>query len=583
MNPRSQPWTPLFSAFASGFLLMLAGCIDDSVSNIEPNAKPPKPVSTLALKQTSPSFQHYTTASVAPWKSEQIGFEQPGRVIQVIEPNEMVKGQWNESLNTPLAQLDDEQFQISVDAAKADAAVAERRSDSNLIAINQRLPALIKTAEAERQLAENELARAESLADSISKSEVDRARTRASTSNLRVESARSELAQSNAEQLALEAQVQQATQRLAEAKRNLRNTILFSSFPGQVSEVHAVPGTYVKEGDPIVTVQMVDPMLVEFEVTADNSRLYQRGDTLGVTVTNGNGEQQRLTGMVYTVDTIADTKTRTFTVSLHVRNQPESKLHESPGSETFARTKNIFPLNIGPIVTGDQRLLVEQNSIHQIDGDNFVWKISNREWSVLSEAGDRVLIVERIKVKVTSEVIPFLGTWNFVAIEFEDPSSVDLEQDLITGKLFFKPEAESTDVASLKTWSGDRVLIEQTRWRLRAGDTVRVALISENSDKGFYVPMKAIRRENGTTFIHIVSPAVPQTEATSAKVTAQRVRVNVVSNHAVSEENLMLCIEPLNPDQLQEGAQVIIGGTHYLDDGDRIRIVPRQRLSQGGR
>ena len=61
-----------------------------------------------------------------------------------------------------------------------------------------------------------------------------------------------------------------------------------------------MPGTYVKEGDPIVTVQMVDPMLVEFEVTAANSRRYRRGDTLGVGVETPDGQQRMLTGMAYT-------------------------------------------------------------------------------------------------------------------------------------------------------------------------------------------------------------------------------------------------------------------------------------------
>lgn len=554
----------------------------------QPVAKPPKPVSTIGLERSSPSFQHHTTASVAPWKSEKIGFEQPGRVVQVIEPSEMVKGLGNQEGGVPLARLDDEQFRIAVDAAKADAAVTERRRDSNLIAIEQRLPTVIETAEAELELAKNELARAERLKNSISKSEFDTVRTRASTATLRVASAKSELAQANAEQLALDAQVQQARQRLAEAERNLKNTILFSSFPGQVAEVHAVPGTYVKEGDPIVTVQMVDPMLVEFEVTADNSRLYRRGDTLGVTVTNRDGTQQILSGMVYTVDTLADSNTRTFTVSLHVRNKTENDVSESSLSGDIARTKDIFPLNIGPIVTGDHRLLVEQNSIHKIDGESFVWKITNREWSKISDAEDRELVVQRLKVKVTSEVIPFLGSWNFVAIEFEDPSAVDLEQDLITGKLFFKNNDGKAADHSLKNWNGDRVLIEQTRWMLRAGDTVRVAMIPESSAKGFYVPMKAVRRENGKTFIHVVDSvesrdSKSQPGQSQAGANSRRVFVKVTSDDSVSDESLMLCIEPFDKDQLQEGTQVVVGGTHYLDDGDPVRIVQQQRESEGGR
>ena len=180
------------------------------------------------------------------------------------------------------------------------------------------------------------------------------------------------------------------------------------------------------------------PMLVEFEVTAANSRRYQRGDSLGVSVENPDGQQRVLTGMVYTVDTIADINTRTFTVSLHVRNQPETAICDSGSSEVIATTNIMFPLNLGPIVTGDERLLVEKTAIHRIGDEDFVWKITNRSWDVLSHAEHRELTVQRMKVRITSDVIPFLGTWNFVAIEFEDPTTVDLAQDMITGMLTFK-------------------------------------------------------------------------------------------------------------------------------------------------
>jgi multidrug efflux pump subunit AcrA (membrane-fusion protein) len=408
---------------------------------------------------------------------------------------------------------------------------------------------------------------------------------------LQVDSAEAELAQAKAEQLALDAQVQQANQRLAEAKRNLNNTALFSSFPGQVTEIHAVPGTYVKEGDPIVTVQMVDPMLVEFEVTAANSRRYQRGDALGVSIQTPDGQQRELTGMVYTVDTIADVNTRTFTVSLHVRNESESGASGTLGRDNMATTANIFPLNLGPIVTGDQRLLVERNAIHKMGDEDFVWKVTNRSWSQLSYSKNRELTVERLKVKMTSDVIPFLGTWNFVAIEFEDPSKVDLNQDLITDKLTF-PHNDSAPPTDLSTWTGDRVLLEQTRWMLRAGDTVSVALIPESSSKGFYVPMKAVRRENGKTFIHVVDDQDPQPVASSTKTkvsaatnqrVAKRVFVNVTADDSVAGDTLMLRIEPVTIDQLKDGDQVVVGGTHYLDEGDRVRVVPGQRASEGGR
>jgi len=402
--------------------------------------------------------------------------------------------------------------------------------------------------------------------------ESDTIRTRASTAKLRIDSAKADLAQAEARQQSLAAQRQQAQQRLAEAKRNLKNTILFSSFPGQVVAVHAVPGSYVKEGDPVATIQMVDPMVIEFEVTAEDSRRYRRGDSLMVAATDGSGNEQQLNGMVYTVDGVADESTRTFTVTLHVRNQPDSpmtKIDSAALGPKSANTQFIFPLNLGPIVTGDQRLLVEQSAIHRIDGKDYVWKITNRSWDKVSNANDRVLKVIRVPVRIKSETLPFLGAWNFVAIEFEDPTTIDLNRDLITGSLSFNSSTPASE-SELSSWQGDEVTLEQTRWMLRPGDVVRVMKIAKTSVDGFYVPMKAVRQENDRTFVHVV-------EENDGQATSRRIFVSVAVDDSIKQDSVLLRIEPADDKEdslLREGCQLVIGGTHYLDDMDRVRVVP---------
>ncbi len=526
----------------------------------------------MTLRHGSPSFQRHTTAAVTPWKVERIGFEQAGRVVQVIEPNEMVKANSDQRPGTPLARLAEEKLLIAVEAAKADVAVAGRQLDTNRVAIAQSFPAGIKTAESEYALAKKELARAGRLGGAISRSESDTIRTRAATAKLRIDSAKADLAQAEARQESLAAQLQQAQQRLAEAKRNLKNTILFSSFPGQVVEVHAVPGTYVKEGDPVATIQMVDPMVVEFEVTAEDSRQYRRGDSLVVAAADGDGQEQQLNGMVYTVDGVADESTRTFTVTLHVRNQPDSRLAKSVSTNSDsipANTQLIFPLNLGPIVTGDERLLVERSAIHQIDGRDYVWKITNRSWDKVSNSKDRILKVTRVPVQIKSETIPFLGSWNFVAIEFDDPTTIDLSRDLITGSLSFNHSTPASGV-ELSNWKGDEVTLEQVRWMLRPGDVVRVMKIAQGSVDGLYVPMKAVRQENERTFVHLVEEKNGQTES-------RRVFVSIAAEDSIKQDSVLLRIEAASAPEdslLQAGCQLIVGGTHYLNDGDRVRVVP---------
>jgi hypothetical protein len=104
--------------------------------------------------------------------------------------------------------------------------------------------------------------------------------------------------------------------------------------------------------------------------------------------------------------------------------------------------------------------------------------------------------------------------------------------------------------------------------------------------------MKAVRRENGKTFIHVVDDQDPQPVASSTKTkvsaatnqrVAKRVFVNVTADDSVAGDTLMLRIEPVTIDQLKDGDQVVVGGTHYLDDGARVRVVPGQRASEGGR
>ncbi|WP_231743742.1 HlyD family secretion protein [Stieleria neptunia] len=518
-----------------------------------------------------------------PWKSEQIGFEVAGRVTEVIEPNESVTPQIGEEpaqgapRATPLARLDDEALQIAVDSAHASVEVAKLNRDANLVTIEQQLPAQIESAKAEADLADIELSRARQLSNqnAISRSELDAAETNASTTKSRLASSRAELAQAQARQLALEAQILEAGQQLSEARRNLRNAVLFSPFPGHVSQIHAVPGTYVKEGDPVVTVQMMDPMTIEFEVTARDSRRYRRGDFFPVQVTDGGGRARRLSGMVYRVDTVADPAARTFTVTLHVRNEiDESAYATLDAAEPVARTEQIAPLNIGPMITGDQRLLVIREAVHTIDGETFLWKVTNRQWGTPSPPGDRLLSVTKVPVRITSDVIPYLGRWKFVAVEFTDPEvAMDVDHDLITGELYFKSnpsESEgnaASEQPSLESWTGSHVMLDDHRWLLRSGDVVQISLTPDEPTDGYYVPMKAVREEQDQTFVHVVDVAESQP-------TARRVFVEVAEDESVIGESVLLRISPSSSENLRDGMQIVVEGTHYLNDGDRVMVSP---------
>ncbi|MEW4486484.1 HlyD family efflux transporter periplasmic adaptor subunit [Thalassoglobus sp. JC818] len=568
----------LLSFFSFG----ASGCTQNQ-TEITPIEKPPKPVAITPLRTSAPTIPHFITGSVVPWKSEQIGFEVAGRVVEVIEPNEFVVPHIGNdaaecsSHATPLGRLDDEQLRIAVESAQASVEVAKLNRDANQVTIQQQLPAQIESAKAEADLADVELARTLKLAErnATSKAEVDAAQTRASTTKSRLSSSQAELAEAKARQLVLEAQVLQAQQQLSEAQRNLRNAVLFSPFPGQISQIHAVPGTYVKEGDPVVTVQMMDPMTIEFEVTAHDSRRYRRGDILPVEVTDGRGDPRRLSGMVYRVDTVADPAARTFTVTLHVRNEVDDSEYSSLcADQSIAWTDKIMPLNIGPMITGDRRLLVVRESVHEIGTEMFVWKVTNRRWGSPSTPGDDELSVTKIPVRITSDEIPYLGRWKFVAIDFTDPSvDVDVDRDLITGQVYCKSnpsevsQSAGKDRTTMESWNGSRVMLDDQRWLLRSGDVVRISLTHDEPTDGFYVPMKVVREEQGRTFVHVVDDL-------DSQPTARRVYVDVAEDDSVIGETVLLCITPKSPGDLTDGMQIVAEGTHYLKDGERVLISP---------
>lgn len=554
----------LLCAFAA-----LSGCESGSSPEADNFVKPPKPVSVMTLSRSRQLQKQLITGSVAPWKTEQIGFEIAGRVSFVIEPNESVSPKLDSKSTlpaTPIARVDEERFRIAVETAQADVAVAQRRLDANQVAIEQRLPTAIASSEAELQLAETENQRAIRLSgqNAISRSELDSASTRVTVARSGLAAAKGELSQARAEQLALKAQVARAQHAQSEAERNLRSTTLFSSFRGIVSAVHTVPGSYVGPGDPVVTIQMMDPMLVQFEVSAQQSRRYAKGDILQVLMTNRSGERQIVSGIVYTIDSVADPSSRTYTVTLHVRNEEQTLTPAGVDANNIAHTDFIYPLNLGPIITGDQRQLVEQRCLHTIGDETFIWKIKNRKWNQPSNTEDRILVVERVKVKASSNVIPLLGKWNFVPIEFPDGADIDLKHDLITGKIVLP-----TTVSEYGNWEDRRVLMEQTDWVFRTGDVVQVVMTGSDAFKGLFVPMKAVLHKDGKTFLHVV-------EASDSELTrVNRIEVNILSENLIAEDSVLLQVNATDPSALQDGMRVVIGGTHYLEDRDQVRVVDK--------
>ena len=565
---------------AACLIAVLAGCIlvgcqpaPEADTKVE---KPPKPVHVLTLSRTRQIQKQLITGSIAPWKTEQIGFEIAGRLSFVIERNEEVTPELPgvAGAATPLARVDSERFEIALATAEADVEVARRRWAANQVAIERRLPAVVASAESELETADAEYRRAIKLSDqnAIAPSEFDAAKNRWSAARSALTGAQSQLAQAEAEQAALQAQVLRAAQDVKEAERNLRSTSLYSSFRGLVSEVHRESGAYVKPGDPVATVQMMDPMLVEFEVSPDDVHKYAKGDILDVLITGIDGNRKRHHGMVYTVDAIADSSSRTYTVALHIRNQKQSVTTDLPSSDAcLPSTERIYSLDVGPVIVGESRLLVEKSCLHKIGGDTVIWKILNRRANAASNPKDRTLLVEPVKVTLGQEVFPLLGQWEFVPVRLEDGVGMNLKNDLITGKVTF-PDAESsksvtvTNDAKSDLWGPRRVILRHERWLLRSGDVVQIGMSGSSLGQGFFVPMRAIFKEGQKTYLHVV-------EYENGDALARRIEVVVQVESVFADSEIRVEVRPVEGGWIGDGSQIVVGGSHYLTDGDRVNVV----------
>ena len=225
------------------YLLLILLCVILSTSckkAPEQESTPaPLPVTVFELKESRPSSWNRLTASIASWKTENVGFEVAGRVQFVVEPETDVSGVLYGS-NTKqnqkpalLARLDPTRYELAVESAKASVNAELRRRDATKVEIKSVIPAQLRAAEAERVLADVEMTRSKQLIASkaISKSEYDRYTALLAAKTAAKDQLTGTLEQRKADLASIEATVNRLQQDLAEANRDLKDTSLLSSYP----------------------------------------------------------------------------------------------------------------------------------------------------------------------------------------------------------------------------------------------------------------------------------------------------------------------------------------------------------------
>ncbi|NQV27920.1 MAG: HlyD family efflux transporter periplasmic adaptor subunit [Rhodopirellula sp.] len=538
----------------SVFLLaaIICGCSRETES-VAP-AKAPRPVSVIRLMESDPARSLSVTGIVGSWKTEEIGFEVSGRVQYVIEPETNVMGTArNGTAAQPLARLDVARFETAVASANARIDALLKQKKAAEIQLGQVLPAQRTGAVAAQELAQADFDRAKEAFDkgAIAKSEQDQYVANLTTAKAKVAQLDATGEAQSAEIASLEAQIEEARAALQDAALDLKDCTLYAPFRGQIAKVHSIPGGTVQRGEKVVTVQMMDPMKVEFEVSAERVRQMHYKDPLNVILTRADGADLVEEGIIYTTDAVADPSTRTFTITLLIRNQQVPAI--VPGdvdTDALAKTRDIWACIRGIIDDSDE-YYVEQNAIHRDDQGDYLWKIIEPTGNSARSRGP-LLTVKKVRVKSGDQRTNFLGLWTFRNVTINDSEEFDIERDRVIGKLVL-PEG-ATELA------GDTVLFEREQWQFRPGDLVRIDLNEGRMSRGVYVPIDAINESSGKHYVFVV-------DGSDASSKVRKTEVAIFDG-----PNTQKRIEPVDGTSLA-GRQIVQGGVHYLVDGESVNVA----------
>ena len=428
-------------------LIVVAGCAKPNQKQPE---KAPRPVSVMSLVVGRPPASKRVTGSVGSWKTEEMGFEVSGRVQWVLEPGEDVEGrifdvEGNEikdadgnvvSQGTQLAQLDTERYELALAAAEARVEVARLEKAGIDVSLTSGIAADREAANADLELAQVEQVRNQQLVDQKAgaQADLDSANAALRTAKAKLATIAAQEKQQEAKLNSAIASINQAELAQKDAERDLADTKLYSAFRGQIADVHVVPGSVVAQGTPVLTIQMMNPIKIEVELSAEKSRTIQRRHHVPIDVVMPDGSIVKREAFVYAVDPTGDATTRTFTLTLLVLNKRiEQPIPESAAGKNLARTQDLWRMDfefLPDVPPGT--FYIERNAIRKDERGHFVWKCLNA--SAKNPLPD-VLKVGKLRVSPGEQTVRFLGNWTFQVLTVDDGQEFDPNLNLFVGEL----------------------------------------------------------------------------------------------------------------------------------------------------
>ncbi len=568
MTRNKEPLASILIAVA-----LLCGC--DPAEKVYPEIAP-VPVTVMRLGETTPRAERRLAGSVRSWKTEDIAFEASGRVKWVVEPGTVVKGRtFNadgkvQSPGTQIAQLDEQRYETAVESAESQVEIAILKCESIKVQIESGLPAERSAAQAELDLARTEYERNQRLVaqNAGSRKNLDKALAALNSAKSQLDGLQAKLKTLEADQKSSKAAIAQAKQSLRDAKRDLQDTQLFSAFNGVISDVYVVPGSVAGPQVDVAAIQMMTPIKVEVEISADMSRKIRINDTVPLSVDSGDGKKQTIEALVYSLAPTADNATRTFKLTLLVGNQKlQTKIPGLEDTQSIPRTDRLWQVNLGILPkTEDGTWYMPEAGLHQDTRGDFAWKVTNMQ---VDGPVQRLLTVEKIYLNARGESVPFLGKMRFRNVEVLPDQGFDSDTDLFLNELRFNDEVENQTEgvgrSKVDSWEGGKVLLDDGgRWLLRPGDVVDLELGTQKARPGIFVPIEAIYEDSGNTSVFVV-------ESSNGSSVAKKVPVTVIVDDGEAAASTQR-IESVSGDSL-DGAMIVTRGVHYLSDGQNVNVT----------
>lgn len=182
-------------------------------------------------------------------------------------------------------------------------------------------------------------------------------------------------------------------------------------------------------------------------------------------------------------------------------------------------------------------LFVHADSVYEESGQTYVLRLPGVSFH---SGADRSAVGRHLpeKIPITlGEEYETVIKWNF--------RSIIQGGDLREGDfLIIGPKPEHLD----------GVAVGRPQWLLRPGDLVPVQFFLSAVPRGYYVPMKAITLAAGGHVVFVVEDGVA--------------KARVVTVHETYQE-----LRRIEGEGIGHGARVIVGGVHYVSDGQPVTIT----------